>query len=101
MILSHLLQMTSSAVSQASCVHMHVVLCLPLYTSFLYGYVTADHSVNGDSGSDGENEEFAMVEDQTGRLTYVGIEIRMSVWAHNSMFLNIMTQMWLLHQVWT
>ena len=37
-------------------------------TSFLSGYVTADHSVNGDSCSDGENEDFAMVEDQICRL---------------------------------
>ena len=32
-----------------------------------------------------------MVQDQTGRLTCVGIEIRMSVWAHESVFPNIMT----------
>lgn len=49
------------------CAHA-VIVCLPLYTSFLSGYVTADHSVNGDSCSDGENEDFAMVEDQICRL---------------------------------
>ena len=49
------------------CAHA-VIVCLPLYTSFLSGYVTADHSVNSDSCSDGENEDFAMVEDQICRL---------------------------------
>ena len=32
-----------------------------------------------------------MVQDQTGRLTCVGIVIRTSVWAHESVFPNIMT----------
>ena len=49
------------------CAHA-VNFCLPLYTSFLSGYVTADHSVNGDSYSDGENKDFAMLEDQTCKL---------------------------------
>ena len=57
------------------CAHACGSLPASVYYSFLSRYITADHNANGDSCSDGENEDFAMVEDQTGRLTCVGIEL--------------------------